>query len=55
MADLINECGGVTIAQVREALDSSRKYVVPFVEYLDRIGFTRRIEDRRVLIETEDD
>lgn len=55
VADLIHECGGVTVAQVREALDSSRKYVVPFVEYLDRIGFTRRIEDRRVLTETEND
>jgi len=55
VADLIHECGGVTVAQVREALDSSRKYVVPFVEYLDRIGFTRRIEDCRVLTETEND
>ncbi len=54
VAGLIRERSGVTVAEVREALDSSRKYVVPFVEYLDRVGFTRRIEDRRVLVETKD-
>lgn len=51
--DLIAERGPVTVAEVREALNSSRKYVVPFVEYLDRIGFTKRTGDRRVLAETE--
>jgi len=49
VAALIAERGGVTVAEVREALDSSRKYVVPFLEYLDRIGVTRRIGDRRLL------
>ncbi|MGB2984602.1 MAG: selenocysteine-specific translation elongation factor [Phycisphaerae bacterium] len=53
IATLIRQEGGVTVAQVREALDSSRKYVVPFLEYLDRIGFTRRSGDQRVLVETE--
>jgi selenocysteine-specific elongation factor len=41
----------VTVAQIREALQSSRKYVVPFVEYLDRTGFTRRAGDLRMLVE----
>jgi len=49
VAALVKQCGGVTVAEVREALDSSRKYVVPFMEYLDRVGFTRRVGDRRVL------
>lgn len=49
VAALVKKHGGVTVAEVREALDSSRKYVVPFLEYLDRIGYTRRIGDRRVL------
>ena len=49
VADLIKERGGVTVAEVREATNSSRKYAVPFMEYLDRIGFTRRIGDRREL------
>jgi selenocysteine-specific elongation factor len=46
---LIERQGAVTVAQVREALGSSRKYVVPFLEYLDRIGFTRRTDDVRTL------
>lgn len=50
---MINEVGSVTVAQVREALDSSRKYVVPFLEYLDRIGFTKREGDQRVLEEAK--
>jgi len=49
VADLINSGGDATVANVREALTSSRKYCVPYLEYLDRIGFTRRVEDRRVL------
>lgn len=44
---------GVTVAQIRERLNSSRKYVVPFVEYLDRIHFTRRDGDLRVLNESD--
>lgn len=51
VAALIADHGSVSVAQVREALDSSRKYVVPFLEYLDRVGFTRRQGDLRVLID----
>ena len=40
---------GLTISQIREILSTSRKYAVPFCEYLDRIGFTRREGDVRVL------
>ncbi|GAG38002.1 unnamed protein product, partial [marine sediment metagenome] len=53
VADLIASERSVTVAQVREALDSSRKYVVPFLEHLDRIGFTKRVGDRRVLADVE--
>ena len=49
---MIDEAGGVTVSEVRGALDSSRKYVVPFLEYLDRIGFTKREGDQRVLAKT---
>ncbi|RME41183.1 MAG: selenocysteine-specific translation factor [Planctomycetota bacterium] len=49
VAELIRSEGGVTVAQVREALQSSRKYVVPFLEYLDRIGWTKRSGDLRYL------
>ena len=51
VAELVAEHGGATVSQIREALDSSRKYVVPIVEYLDRIGFTKRQGDQRVLAE----
>ena len=42
----------VTVSALRERLGSSRKYMVPIMEYLDRIGFTRRSGDARVLAET---
>lgn len=50
VAALIQSEDGVTVAQVREALDSSRKYVIPFLEYLDRVNFTKRSGDVRVLL-----
>ncbi len=53
VAELVNHKSGVTVSEVREALESSRKFVVPFLEYLDRVGFTKRIGDQRVLVGTE--
>ena len=41
---------GFTISAIREALDVSRKYAVPICEHLDRIGFTRRDGDLRVIV-----
>ncbi len=40
---------GLTVSQIREILNTSRKYAVPYCEYLDRIGFTRRDGDVRFL------
>ena len=40
---------GFTVSGLREALDISRKYAVPICEYLDRVGFTRRNGDLRVI------
>jgi len=42
---------GCTLSEIRELLGSSRKYVVPYCEYLDKIGFTKREGDLRVLAE----
>jgi len=42
---------GMTMSEIREALGTTRKYAVPFCEYLDRAGFTRREGDVRVLVE----
>jgi len=40
---------GLTVSEIKETLGVSRKYAVPICEHLDRIGFTRRVADRRVL------
>lgn len=42
---------GLTVSQIREILGTSRKYAVPICEYLDRVGFTRREGDARLLAE----
>jgi selenocysteine-specific elongation factor len=40
---------GLTVNQTREILSTTRKYAVPFCEYLDRIGFTKPRGDLGVL------
>jgi selenocysteine-specific elongation factor len=40
---------GLTLSEIREILETTRKYAVPICEYLDRIGFTRRSGDLRIL------
>jgi selenocysteine-specific elongation factor len=45
----IRERGGITVADIRTLLNSSRKYVVPIVEALDAAGVTRRAGDLRQL------
>lgn len=39
---------GLTIAEIRDALGTTRRFAVPFCEYLDRVGVTRREGDLRV-------
>ena len=41
---------GLTVSEIREILNTTRKYAVPLLEHLDRIGFTRREGDVRVLV-----
>ncbi len=40
---------GVTVAEIRDLLGTTRKYAVPLCEYLDAGGVTRRDGDLRVL------
>ncbi|NBY03786.1 MAG: hypothetical protein EBQ87_17710, partial [Planctomycetes bacterium] len=40
---------GMTVAEIRDLLKTSRKYAVPFCEHLDKIGTTRREGDLRYL------
>jgi selenocysteine-specific elongation factor len=41
---------GLTVADIRDLLGTTRKYAVPLCEYLDRVGVTRREGDLRLLI-----
>ena len=38
---------GLTVAEIRDLLGTTRKYAVPLCEYLDRVGITRRDGDLR--------
>jgi selenocysteine-specific elongation factor len=40
---------GATVADLRDAWKTTRKFAVPFAEYLDRIHFTQRSGDLRTL------
>lgn len=49
IADLLDDHPeGVTVGAIREALGTSRKYVLPLLAHLDGTGRTRRRGDRRV-------
>ena len=41
--------GGASVSELRQLLGSSRRVVVPLLEYFDRLGLTKRIGDKRVL------
>jgi selenocysteine-specific elongation factor len=45
----IREHGPATVSELRQALGSSRRVIVPFLERLDRDAVTLRQDDRRVL------
>jgi selenocysteine-specific elongation factor len=53
VAGEIERRGSVTIAELRDRLGLSRKYAQAILEYLDRTGFTKRIEDRHVLADVK--
>jgi selenocysteine-specific elongation factor len=46
-ADALGEAGEVGVAQLREKLGLTRKFLIPFVEWLDAQGFTVRNGDLR--------
>ena len=49
ISEKINTSGEIKLGEVSTILDSSRKFMVPFMEYLDKIKFTVRSGDARVL------
>ena len=49
LRDLLNEKPeGVTVAEIRIALNTTRKYVLPILNHLDEIGVTLRRDDVRI-------
>jgi selenocysteine-specific elongation factor len=49
LAKALAEKGEISAAGFRDLLGSSRKYIIPLLEYFDREGFTLRIGDVRRL------
>lgn len=39
-----------TVAQFRDATNSSRKFALPLLQYFDETRFTRRVDDERIVI-----
>jgi selenocysteine-specific elongation factor len=47
----IREHGPATVSDLRQAIGSSRRVIIPLLEWLDRAGVTERAGDRRALRE----
>jgi len=45
----LQQSGTITVAQVRDLFDTSRKYALALLEHLDAKGITKRVGDERVL------
>lgn len=50
ITEFLKNQGSLTLADARDLLQSSRKYVLPLLEHLDEKRVTKRIEDKRVLV-----
>lgn len=48
VVEALRQQNALTVAAVRDVLGTSRKYVLPLLEYLDTLGVTRRQGDLRV-------
>ena len=51
VAELVASNGTVTVASLRDRLQTSRKYALTVLEYFDTIKLTRRVGDARVLLD----
>ena len=49
VSEFISKNGPATVSELRQALGSSRRIMVPLLERLDRDGVTRRVGDKRML------
>jgi selenocysteine-specific elongation factor len=51
IVEFISKNGPATVSQLRQKLQSSRRIMVPLLEQLDRDGVTRRLGDRRTVMD----
>jgi selenocysteine-specific elongation factor len=51
VSDFISANGPATASQLREKIGTSRRIIIPLLEYLDRLGVTQRVGDLRRLRE----
>ncbi len=49
ITSFLKENGSITPAQFRDIIGSSRKFVLPLLEYFDKLKLTKRIGDKRIL------
>jgi selenocysteine-specific elongation factor len=49
LREALRNSQGITVGEIREIWDTSRKYAVPLLEFFDRQRVTRRIGDKRIL------
>jgi selenocysteine-specific elongation factor len=49
LAEKLAGASGLTVAEIRDLMGTTRKFAVPLCEYLDRAGVTRREGDLRLL------
>ena len=40
---------GFSASEARQCLDTSRKYIIPILEWMDQKGWTLRLGDKRVM------
>ena len=49
VVEYLSKHGEATASELKGELETTRKYAVPLLEYLDRLGVTRRSGDKRML------
>ncbi|HEY6410584.1 MAG TPA: SelB C-terminal domain-containing protein, partial [Ktedonobacteraceae bacterium] len=48
LVQFLREHGTITVAQARDILGATRKYILPLLEHMDTLKITRRLGDERV-------
>ena len=49
ITDYINKNSSISAAEFRDLTHTSRKYTIPLLEYFDKVHFTKRVGDKRIL------